>query len=225
MMFQNKASYQIQNKNLFFIRNSQLFIILILITVILKSYNKSKFIIISNSEKYKKSYYTDFGIIYLINLTYINYSFSFKYKIAKVEYNIGFYNEKNDLVNPSDLTLYNNLHVVCNYIENNKNKTIYSLANIYNNQFFKCIQFFNIYQRELFGINVLREYNKYLSNKYFFFFDNNIINYNNINSNNNEFNPLIINRLYMLLKNNKTSSLNLKQSYMQYPIFFSKNNI
>ena len=143
---------QIYNIYIYLKRNFQLFIILILIIVILKTYNNSKIDNKSNGDKYKKSYYTKFYIFYF-NLTYINYSFSFKYKIAKVEYNIGFYNENNDLINPSDLTLYNKLHIVCNFIENNKNNTIYSLPNIDNNQYFKCIHFFNLYNKEIFGIN------------------------------------------------------------------------
>ena len=231
-MFQNKGSNKIYNKTFFLKINTQFLILLILIIIIIQLYNNSKFSIKSNSDEYKQYYFTYFGIFYIINLTYINYSFSFKYKIAKVEYIFGFYNENNDLINPSDLTLYKNLHIICNYIENNKNNiTIYSLANIYNNQFFRCIKFFKLYQKEIFGINVLKKYKKYYFNKYFFFFDSNKIKYNNINNNNKEFNPLIINRLYMSLihkiKNNKneTNSLNLKKSYIQYPIVFSKNNI
>ena len=204
-----------------------------MILVFLKSYNNGKIFINLNNDKYKNSYYIKFDNLYLINLTYINYSFSFKYKIVKVEYNIGFYNENNELINPSDLTLYNNLHIICNYFENNnKRNNIYSLANIYNNQFYKCLEFFNIYQKVRFGINILKKNKNYDANKYLYFFDNNIVNYNSLNKkNNDEFNQLKINQLYTSLihniqyNKNKSSSLKLKQSYMKYPIFCSKNNI
>ena len=210
-----------------------LIVIIILFIVILKTFNNPKKKIDLKYDKYKFSYYTNLDNLYLINLTYVNYSLSFKEKIIKVEYNVGFYNENNILINPSDLTLYNNLHIICNFYENIKNRNIiYSLPNIYNNQFYKCIEFFNISQNVRFGINIVQKYYDYYSNKYMFLFDNKIINYNNLNNNNNyEFNQLLINKLYISLIDNikynkeKNTSLKLIQSYMKYPIFCTKTNI
>ena len=88
-------------------------------------------------------------------------------KIVKVEYRIGFYNDNDDLIHPSDLTLYNKLHIVCHYNENNNH--IYSLANIYNNKYFKCLEFFSLHQKVKFGINILKHHKIYNSKKIFFF--------------------------------------------------------
>ena len=125
------------------------------------------------------------------NITYFDYSYSFKYNIIKIEYNIGFYDKKNNLIIPSDLSLYNNLHIIC-HVDKNKNYSyIESLANINNNKYYKCIEFFNINDRFKLGINLKCQ----KSNKFYIIdlFDSKIINYNKLNNNNLEFNPLIIN--------------------------------
>lgn len=142
-------------------RYCQLFFSIIFIIFILKSYNNKNLIIDLNNVYYKHFSH------YLMNLSYINYSFSFKFKIVKVEYRIGFYNDKDDLIHPSDLTLYKKLHIVCHYNESNNN--IYSLANIYNNYFFKCLGFFSLHQKVKFGINIVKKHKKYSSKQIFFF--------------------------------------------------------
>ena len=228
--------YQNLELNLYFKRYLQLTISIMLIIIIIKSYYYSKVIISLNDIKYKNSYSKVFNKYYLynldnpllyFNLTYINYSFSFKFKIVKVEYNIEFYNDNNDSINPSDLTLYNNLHIICHYNENN-NINIDSLANINNNKVFKCLKFFRLHQKVKFSINILKN-QKYIN---FFFFDDSIINYNSLNNNNyDEFDPLNINKLYISLiqqikyNKNEIKSLKLKKSYIQHPNCYTKNNI
>ena len=53
------------------------------------------------------------------NVTYFKFSFSFKYNIAKIEYNITFYDGNDNIIFPSDLMLYNNYQVICNITINN----------------------------------------------------------------------------------------------------------
>ena len=147
-------------------RYCQLLILIIFIIFISKTYKNQNLINDLKNVINNHSYYKHFSH-YFLNLTYINYSFSFKFKIVKVEYRIGFYNDNDDLIHPSDLTLYNKLHIVCHYNESNNH--IYSLANIYNNKYFKCLEFFSLHQKVKFGINILKHHNIYNSKKNFFF--------------------------------------------------------
>lgn len=154
-------------ENIFIFKiNFQLIILVILIVFIIKSFNNKNEMIIINDEKSNYLFYYNYDN-YLINLTYLKYDFSFKYNIVKVEYNIGFYNENNDLVHPSDLTLYNNLHIICYYFENIK-INIYSLPNIYKNKFYKCLEFFNLHEKVIFGINLIKKKDNYSSYSFFF---------------------------------------------------------
>ena len=121
------------------------------------------------------------------------------------------------------------MHIVCHYNESNNH--IYSLANIYDNKYFKCLEFFSLHQKVKFGINILKHHKKYNSKKNFFF-DENIINYNSFNNNNDyEFDPIIINKLYLSLiddikyNKKKRNSLKLIQSYIKYPNFCFKKNV
>ena len=153
------------------------------------------------------------------NITFFNYIFSFKYNILKVEYYIGFYDKNNYTIIPSDLTLYYNLHIFCHVIKLNNSYNIESLASIYNNEYYKCIEFLTINDTFKLGIII----NNKVFNQSIFFFDDKIINYNSININNLEFDPLLINK-YFNQKNinfNKTNK-KLTELFIQQPIFSSK---
>jgi CDP-glycerol glycerophosphotransferase (TagB/SpsB family) len=149
----------------------------------------------------------------------MQYSFSLKYKIARLEYQFGFYHN-NELIIPSDLTLYYKFHLIC-YI----NDTIFSLPNIYNDSYYQCIELFNINDKIKFGIKIVHK-NKYNSTYSFIISSSRIINYNNFKYNNDYiFDPLIINSHYRLLKqklkdaSEKNKSLAIKVSYIQQPKF------
>ena len=120
------------------------------------------------------------------NLTSINFSFIDKFSIIKVAYNIDFYDKNNNLKEPSDLTLYNNFHIICIKKEIKSQLFFLSLANIIQNKNFRCIFFFNIHEQIKFGIKIYQNKKKYIfkknKNKEFFIFTN--INYiNNFNMN------------------------------------------
>ena len=51
---------------------------------------------------------------YYFKIADVKYSFSFKHKMVKIEYNISFYDEKQNLISPSDITLYSNISLLCN---------------------------------------------------------------------------------------------------------------
>ena len=119
----------------------KLFLILILIILIrtnkyfyigefylknLNIFNNNNFIEFNNNSL--KEYLNNYENF---KLTFMNYYFSFKYQMIIVQYNIGFYDKNNKLILPSNLALYNDLHIICSIAF--KNKSIDSLANIYKN--------------------------------------------------------------------------------------------
>ena len=124
-------------------------------------------------------------------IIHVQYSFSFKFKKMKVEYNFGFYDKNNNIILPSDLALYNNLHVFCNI--QIKNNSIDSLSNIYKNKFYNCIEFCEINENIKFGIKI--KYNKQFSKIHYF--TEKIFTYNNIIYQFDDiFDPLFINNQY-----------------------------
>ena len=161
------------------------------------------------------------------NITYFNFSYSFKYNIVKIEYNIGFYDKNNNIIIPSDLTLYNNLHIFCHVTKVNiNNSNIESLANIYKNKYYNCIEFLNINETLKLGII----FNIQDSDEFFtiYLFNDKIINYNNLNNNDEEFDPLIKNKknkslIHKNLNINENSkNSNLTKLFIQQPNFTSK---
>ena len=212
----------IQNKLINF------FIKLIFFIIIIILLNKKFF----EEKKINKNYYylsEIFGNISYFNGLFfeynnLSYSFSFKYNIVEINYNINFYNNKTK-VKPSDLPLFNDLHVIC-YMKREKDLiTVDSLANIFQNRKYLCTEYFNVSEKIKFGIKI------YLGNstkKSIFFFDSNLIKYRKKYQNNTKFNPLIINNKYSnLLNENKTNnSIGLKKYYIDKPYCIDKiNNI
>ena len=80
---------------------------------------------------YPNKYLTRFEYF---NVSNINYNYSLKYKLIKIEYKIGFFDDNKMIINPSSLALYNNLHILCELKIINSNIIIYSLPNIYQNK-------------------------------------------------------------------------------------------
>ena len=152
-------------------------------------------------------------------ITFFEYYYSFKFNIIKINYRIGFYDNNNNIISPSSLSLFNNLHVIC-YI--NEKINIDSLANIIKNQYFNCIEFFNINEKIKFGIKIYRNeeniqyftinlYNENIFNYNYFFYENDEI-----------FDPLFINKKYVSMIRNINNikineNLKLKKSYLQCP--------
>lgn len=204
------------------------------ITISLKDYSIDKLKIIkirteNNLISYNKFYINKYLNNYIFfNVTYPKYSFSLKYNIAKVEYNITFYDEYNQLFFPSDLMLYNDFHIICYIKINNTSHSVNSLANIYN-KYFNCIEFYNLNEIINFGIKVYHKNENIYYSNFFFFFENDF-NYNNfIYENHNLFDPLIINEEYNSLVNNINNKIinetfKLKKSYIQYPYCILKRN-
>lgn len=167
----------------------------------------------------------------LINTTYyfkvddIRYCFSFKHRMVKIEYNISFYDEKQNFISPTEIAQYKNISLLCSIIYSNI--SIDSLANIKENKYFNCIEFFNLNERISIGVKVYNIFQN-LTYNYTFLFTDNIFNYKKIQFNNDKkFDSLIINYEYnSLIQNiNNTklqNSVKLKKSYIKFPLHLLK---
>ena len=161
---------------------------------------------------------------YFENISYkidkINYTYSKNYTIVKIEYMLSIYDKQKNLIYPSDFRLYNGFHVSCFLEIYNNNKTIYSLAGIHENKYFKCIEFFKINELVKFGFIIYR-INVKTSNYYTLYCSKDVIfNYSDsMHENDNIFDPKYIKKeyddlVYQIIHN---KSLGLKKYYILSP--------
>jgi CDP-glycerol glycerophosphotransferase (TagB/SpsB family) len=147
-----------------------------------------------------------------------NYTYSNKYNITKVDYTIGVYNEEKYLIYPSDLSLYNDVHVTCFLeIQNDTNITeIYSIPDIHNNNYFKCTEFYNISEKVKFGIKIFHKKDSVIIyNEIFLFPDK--IKYNFYTENDSLFDNKLVEYEYnTLLDRTKDERYNKTLRFMEY---------
>ena len=163
------------------------------------------------------------------SIDYMDYIFSNAYNLIKLEYTITLYDINKTLLIPSELSLYHDFHFTC-FIEVEKTKTIiYSLANIYQNKYLKCTEYFYLNEKDKvkFGLKIFR-------GKTFFqiyFYSNDIININdNKHINDTLFNPdEITNSFKTLVDEIKSNYMNkpysLKKAYVRKPIIDLRRNL
>ena len=219
LLLKNKESLRLIKIILFY------FLIIFLKKISIYNFKLIKNEIINNNYNLiplNKYYINNFLKKYIyFNITNVKYSFSLKYNIAKIEYNITFYDENDNIIFPSDLLLYSNFRVICNINVNNTNYNIYSLANIYN-KCFSCVEFSNLNEIIYFGIKI-HIINENINYSKFYFILKTKLNYNNfIYENHSLFDPLLITDEYNFLLykiNDKliNDSYKLKKSYIKYP--------
>jgi len=152
----------------------------------------------------------------------IKYIYSFKFNIIKVEYNIEFYENDKNLILPSDLTLYKNLHIFCHIESNNSNVIINSYPDIIKNKIFKCIEYFNIFEDIQFGIQIFEINEDWEDiNNHIYFFSREIFNYLNLFKKDDKvFDSLLVNSNYFInltKKNINDDNLKLKKTYTLMP--------
>ena len=168
-----------------------------------------------------------------IEVSSIKYSFSYTFHMVKVEYNFAFYDLNNNLIIPSDIALYNNLHIFCNSFDINNNIYIISISFIIQNKYYNCIEYFNINEKIDIGITIYKKF-KYFEYININLFNEKLINYNNILLKiNDEFDPFIIINNHINLEkkinkdlndvNSKNKNFLLKQSYLGMPNFYIKS--
>ena len=157
-------------------------------------------------------------------LSNFNYIYNFRFNIIKVEYNILFYFKNFSFIYPSDLALHYDLHLICHIHEAESNLSIDSIPFLYLNKFFKCIDFVDINEKINFGIIIYNQITENFNetgcvNFTYYFFNNDVFNYNNKYSENNEnkqfFYPLFIQKEFYL--NNKNIAFSLKKLYIKKP--------
>lgn len=163
------------------------------------------------------------------NLTSIIFSNNKIDRIIKVQYTIDFYYENDSFIVPSDLTLYNNLHVFCLMNNTKKNINVISLANILENRHYECVEFFKCEDKIFLGILINDTQNNY--NTKFNLFSNLKILFNYYKYQiNNQFNCKLANQEYTNIIQNYNNieytkkfnnSLNFKLSYINNPNCFS----
>ena len=211
-----------------------IFIIINIFFLIQKKINIKKYIYRENNLKFNilytnkninlKNYFEYFQIID------IKYLFSFKYNIIKIEYKIGLFDKNKNLILPSDFKLYKNMQLFC-FIEILKNNVIInSLPNIFMNNYFTCVEFFNINEKINIGIKLyefnekeqnIEKYKLSLFNEKAFDIKNYVYKSNNI------FDPLILIQDYKklisnMINKNINETLRLKKSYIRYPFINMK---
>ena len=149
--------------------------------------------LLRNHKKLIYKYYTFDNNYTFFNINYLIFFFSFKFKTAKVEYRFGLYDNNSNLIIPSENRLYKNISIMCHIKVENKNINIESLAGIYKDKYYRCIDFFNINEKINFAIKLYQTNKKenIQNNEYHSinFFKENIFNYKNLNYiNDNIFN-------------------------------------
>ena len=156
------------------------------------------------------------------NITSINFSIETKKDIIRAEFLICFYDVNMNLILPSELTLYKKFHVLC-YMKEMifRGNITTSLANIYEDKYYKCIEFFNKYDKIIFGIKI------YKTEKNFKFNSINLLKYKKSKNykyiyKKIKFDCFLFNQEYENFKKNNNL---LKKSYLLKPICSSKNKI
>ena len=193
-----------------------------------KFLNINRFYLIEPNKFYLNNYFKTKDHLNF-NVSSINFSKNSKDKLIKIEYLISFYDNDKNIIIPSDLTLYYNYSIFCYFKEIKKNNIILSIAYVFENLHYKCIELVN--SEEIFlGIMIKNiENNEFKVIKLFLL--NNIYNkYNKLIS--NQFDCLTINKefndLFENIKNKNKSIINtidFKSLYIKKPICNTKSNI
>ena len=158
-------------------------------------------------------------------LSNVSYNLSLRFNIIQVEYFITFYYKNNSLIIPSDLSLIYDLHLICHINNIEYNLNIDSLAFIYLDKCFKCIEYVNVNEKINFGIIIYKQENETSCINFTqFFFNESVFNNNKYSYKKNKFfYPLFIEKEFYL--KNKNISLSLKKLYIQKPKYNTKFNI
>ena len=164
------------------------------------------------------------------NITKIEHKYSYDFNIVQVEYYIGFYDKNDKLIIPSDLSFYSDIHIMCEFKISSINTTIESMANIYKDKYFTCVEFFKIKEECEFGLK-LYQMNDNMDSKYFFLFNQQRFDLiNETFKNDNYFNPTNVKNDHDKLMDDFqdmriNETLKLKMSYEINPCTTLKRNM
>ena len=159
----------------------------------------------------------------IFNLTFFNYYYSYYFNQVEFEYCFFFSDEENNLIYPSDFTLYYNLHVFC--ILKSRNVHLQSLSNIHQNKFFCCLEYYELNKSIEFEIKICDDSDECTSIN---LFDINKFNYNRFKFLNDEkFNCSYIFRQHLLFSQKVYNSYKmhlLEKSFISHPYCSTKEN-
>ena len=177
------------------------------------------------------------NIDYSFNLTYINFKFSLKFKMVKVEYNVAFYDKNENYVPPTTL-ISQNIHVNCHTEILNTEEKTEAMGDIIDNKYFKCVELFSTNERLKFGIQIYRikiddnNPDEYNIDDYFnlIFFNEGQLKFENYKYKDDDyFNPYKLKDNYVAVvkkMNDKrvNQTLKLLKSYINFPFITTKEN-
>jgi hypothetical protein len=178
-----------------------------------KDFNSSRYFLHSNKEE-----------IYF-NFNNLNFVYSLKFNLVKTIYSIRFFDNNNNTIIPSDLTLYYNFNFICHIKVLNKNIEINSLPNIYKNSYFICIEYFAINEKVKIGIKIIEsEKNHRIQEYIFIIYSKLFFNYEKYKYIDEIiFDFLLLNKEYMnsykkIYDNKLKEKFKLKLLYWQFPL-------
>ena len=87
------------------------------------------------------------------NITNFNYFYSEKFKKVKLVYDIGIYDENENIIHPSDFTLYDKFSTLCYLKLFKPKKFIYSLPQIVENKYYECVEYFDLNEKIKVGVH------------------------------------------------------------------------
>ena len=156
------------------------------------------------------------------NITFFSHSFNNNLSKVELKYNFQFFDKQNNIIFPSDLALYYNLHTFC--ILKQRNINLLSISNIQQNKYFSCVEYYKLNQPTKFGIKICSDSSQCRA---FYFFENEIFKYNYSKFYNEyKFDFNYINKeyssIYHKIQKTKSNSYLLKKSYISQPICSTK---
>ena len=191
----------------------------------LSEYNMVKFLAYDNIFFNSMNMFRTFNNKYF-DISYLNYTFSKEFKKIKFEFNFGIHNKNKTLIEPSDFTLHSKLTVLC-YM-NIKQSFIYSLPQIKDNKYYKCIEFFNLNETPEFGMHFFWQGSRHRLTLTF-----NFMKFLNLNDSEHEDDEIfdedfLLRKYNIILKKSESSgtykNYMLWRNYMKSPVCDLKRN-
>ena len=159
----------------------------------------------------------------IFNLTFFNYYYSYYFNQVEFEYCFFFSDQENNLIYPSDFTLYYNLHVFC--ILKSRNAHLQSLSHIHQNKYFCCLEYYELNNSIEFEVKICNDSSECTSIN---IFDINKFNYNRFKFLKDEkFNCSNILRQHLLFSEKVYNSYKmhlLEKSFISHPYCSTKEN-
>ena len=132
-------------------------IVILILQLLSKIIHRNEYLITYNKNINNNNYnifgsFRAFNYYLFFNLSSIKYYFSYKFNKVELEYSLQLFDVENNLIIPSDLALYYNLHIFCTIKKPNIN--LQSLSNILFNKYFNCLEYFDLNQEAKIGIKI-----------------------------------------------------------------------